>query len=375
MLETDNTRRASLENSTAVGRPRMFTLAVLPGDGIGPEVMAEAIRVLRAVEGGMTATRLNLRHCAAGATEYRRHGDPLPEETLTSCREADAILLGAMGLPEVRWPDGREIAPQLDLREELDLYCGLRPVRLYHTADTPLKNYRAGAIDLLIVRENSEGLFSARRAGAPAGAGEAQDVLRVSRRGSERLFRAAFREARKRRGRVTLVDKANVLPSMVFFRAIFDEVAAEFPNVRTERLYVDTAALHLVRRPHIFDVLVTENMFGDILSDLAAGLVGGMGLAPSADRGDAHAVFQPAHGTAPDIAGKGIANPVAMILSAALMLEWLGHKETIQGAAQIRRAVETVLADPAQRTPDLGGRLTTRQMTEAILSCLSEPEA
>lgn len=213
-----------------------------------------------------------------------------------------------MGLPNVRLPDGRELAPQIDRRERLDLYCGLRPVHLYHAADSPLKHYQAGEIDLLLVRENTEGLFSSRLAQRPHGANEACDTLRVTRRGAERLFRSAFRLSRQRRRHVTLVDKANVLPSMVLSRQVFDDVAAEFPDVSTERIYVDAAALYLVQRPHTFDVIVTENMFGDILSDLAGGLVGGMGLAPSADIGDTHALFQPAHGTAPDIAGKGIAN-------------------------------------------------------------------
>jgi 3-isopropylmalate dehydrogenase len=356
--------------NTNIASPRTVSIAVLPGDGIGAEVTAEAVRVLRAVESRTTAVRFELRECAAGAAEYLRSGDPLPASTLEACRRADAVLLGAMGLPDVRWPDGREMAPQIDLRERLDLYCGLRPVRLYHPADTPLKRYAAGEIDLVIVRESTEGLFSSRLVPAQPGAGEVRDALLVTRCGSERLFRSAFREARRRRKKVTLVDKANVLPSMVFFRAIFDEIAAEFPDVQTERVYVDAAALYLVQRPHTFDVLVTENMFGDILSDLAAALVGGMGMAPSADIGDECAVFQPCHGTAPDIAGKGIANPVATILSVAMMLEWLGHEETIQAAERVRGAVETVLSDPARRTPDLGGTMTTRQMGDAILAHL-----
>jgi 3-isopropylmalate dehydrogenase len=347
-----------------------FQIAVLPGDGIGLEVMAEAVRVLDAVLSGAATLRLELQQWASGAGEYKRAGDPLPRETLAACERADAILLGAMGLPDVRWPDGREMAPQLDLRERLDLYCGLRPIRLYHSADTPLKRFQAGEIDLLIVRENTEGLFSSRLARTPNGATTVEDILRISRAGSERLFRAAFREARRRRQKVTLVDKSNVLPSMVFFRAIFDEVAEEFPDVQTEKMYVDAAALYLVQRPQMFDVIVTENMFGDILSDLAAGLVGGMGLAPSADIGDRAAVFQPAHGTAPDIAGRGIANPIAMILSAALMLQWLDHPEGIRAAERIRAAVAAVLADPTCRTPDLGGRLTTRQMASAIVDRL-----
>jgi 3-isopropylmalate dehydrogenase len=178
-------------------------------------------------------------------------------------------------------------------------------------------------------------------------------VMRITRHGSERICRAAFRIARQRRKHCTLVDKANVLPSMAFFRAIFNEVAKEFPDVQVEHVYVDAAALFLVQKPHHFDVLVTENMFGDILSDLAAGLV-----------------FQPSHGSAPDIAGKGIANPIATILSVALMLDWLGTEETKRGAEMIRRAVETVLSNPDNRTTDLGGHLSTRAMGDRILEQL-----
>jgi 3-isopropylmalate dehydrogenase len=275
-----------------------------------------------------------------------------------------------MGMPAVRWPDGRELTPQIDLREQLDLYCGLRPLRLYHESDTPLKRYRTGEIDVVIVRENTEGLFSKRDARQPRLADCTEDVLRVTRRGSERIFRAAFRLARQRRSRLTLVDKANVLPSMVLFRSVFDGVAHEFPDVETERLYVDAAALHLVQRPHTFDVIVTENMFGDILSDLAAALIGGMGMAPSADIGDRTAVFQPAHGTAPDIASRGIANPIAMILSACLMLEWLNHPATITAARKIRSAIATALSDPLGRTPDLGGRLSMDALTQRIAQLL-----
>ena len=177
-------------------------------------------------------------------------------------------------------------------------------------------------------------------------------------------------EARKRRRKVTLVDKANVLPSMVFFRSIFDEVAREFPDVEAQRTYIDATALYLVQRPEMFDVIVTENMFGDILSDLAAGLVGGMGLAPSADIGERAAVFQPSHGTAPDIAGRGIANPLATILSAAMMLEWLGHSDTTKAARRIERAVAGVLSEEVLRTPDLGGRLTTQEMGSAVVERL-----
>jgi 3-isopropylmalate dehydrogenase len=263
------------------------------------------------------------------------------------------------------------MTPQLDLREQLDLYGGERPIRLYHENDTPLKGVRGGEIDFVIVRENTEGLFSSRLGTWSREAAEAVDTLRITRRGAERICRYAFRLARRRRGLVTLVDKANVLPSMAFFRMVFDEIAAGCPDVRVERIYVDAASLYLVRRPQDFDVIVTENMFGDILSDLAAGLVGGMGMAPSGDIGDRYAVFQPSHGSAPDIAGRQRSNPTAAILSAAMMLEWLDRPETRRGAAMIRRAVEEVFRNPAHRTPDMGGTLTSGAMGDRIAGAIA----
>ena len=349
-----------------------FDIAVLPGDGIGVDVTAAAVEVLRVVESALAEVSFELREYAVGAGEYLKNGDPLPPATIEACRRSDAVLLGAMGLPNVRWPDGREMTPQIDLREQLQLYAGLRPIRLYHENDCPLKGYGAGEIDFLIVRESTEGLFSARLSQSTPESGEVTDLMRITRKGSERVCRAAYEQAMKRRKKLTLVDKANVLPSMVFLRAVFDEVGREFPEVVTNHDYVDAAALFLVRRPESYDVLVTENMFGDILSDLAAGLVGGMGIAPSGDVGDDCAVFQPSHGTAPDIAGKGIANPMATILSAAMMLDWLDHPETRRGAALIRSAVETVLANPDQRTPDMGGRFTTGEMTAAVIAAAKE---
>lgn len=346
-----------------MNEPKTYQIAVLPGDGIGPEVIAEGVKVLRAVEARLPDVQFVCREFSVGAARYLRSGDPLPPATFEAIKQYDAILLGAMGLPSVRWPNGVEMTPQLDLREWLDLYCGLRPIRLYHAEDTPLKNYDIGEIDFLLVRESTEGLFAARKAQTPLAAPEACDTMRITRAGSERLFRAAFQQAMQRRRKVTLVDKANVLPSMAYFRHIFDEISREFPDVEAERVYVDAMALYLVQRPHTFDVIVTENMFGDILSDLAAGLVGGMGVAPSADVGDRYAVFQPSHGSAPDIAGAGKANPIATILSVQMMLEWLGHSV---GARLIERAVAAVLCEPAQRTPDLGGTLSTQQMGDLV---------
>lgn len=349
--------------------PVRHRIAVLPGDGIGPEVVNEAVKTLE-----LLASRLDLQFSFAefsvGAGEYLRSGDPLPQSTFDAIQDYDAILLGAMGMPSVRWPNGVEMTPQIDLRERLDLYCGLRPIYLYHEDDSPLRNRKAGDIDLMLVRESTEGLFAARGEPRDANAEAVEDRMRITRRGAERICRAAFDVALQRRSHVTLVDKANVLPSMAFFRQVFDEVAAQYPNVETSRVYVDAAALYLVQSPERFDVLVTENMFGDILSDQCAALVGGMGMAPSADIGDRFAVFQPSHGSAPDIAGKGIANPVATILSAAEMLDWLGGERMQQGASMIRRAVRTVFADPAARTRDMGGSLSTTEMGDRIASAL-----
>lgn len=189
---------------------------MLSGDGIGPDVIAEACKALRVAQQRMPEVSLEMTEYSIGAGEYLRSGDPLPPNTLESLSQCDAILLGAMGLPEVRWPGGTEMTPQIDLREKLDLYCGLRPIRLYHERDTPLKGYKTGDIDLVIVRENTEGLFFSRLQKAGADATEVRDIMRISRSCSERLFRSAFREARRRRKHVTLVDKANVLPSMAF---------------------------------------------------------------------------------------------------------------------------------------------------------------
>jgi 3-isopropylmalate dehydrogenase len=313
---------------------------------------------------------LIIKEYPAGAGEYQKSGDPLPEESLEACAHANAVLLGAMGLPSVRWPDGRELTPQIDLREKLDLYGGLRPIRLYHENDTPLKGYADRAIDLLLVRENTEGLFAARH-NSNQKPEAVTDTMRITRNGAERIFRLAFEEATRREHRVTLVDKANVLPSMAYFRQIFQDVAADYPCVETECIYVDAMCLYLVREPQRFDVIVTENMFGDILSDLMAGLVGGMGMAPSGDLGESCAVFQPSHGTAPDIAGTGVANPVAAILSAAMMLDWLDGEATSKASRFIWNAVAQVLTNPQNRTPDMGGHCTTSSLTDKIIECLN----
>jgi 3-isopropylmalate dehydrogenase len=345
---------------------KTYRIALMPGDGIGPEVVDEAVRVLDAVAARCAGIGFSYETLPVGAGEYLRSGDPLPASSFERSKEFDAILLGAMGMPGVRWPTGVEMTPQIDLREKLDLYCGLRPLYLFDGADSPLANRKAGDIDMMLVRESTEGLFSSRLDPPSPDPSCAQDRMLITRHGSERLFRSAFEQAKGRRGHVTLVDKANVLPSMAFFRRIFDEIAREYPDIATDRVYVDAASLFFVRRPESFDVVVTENMFGDILSDLGAALVGGMGMAPSADIGPKYGVFQPSHGSAPDIAGRGIANPVATILSAAMMLEWFGGEAALAAAKAIHTATRTVLADRSARTPDVGGKMSTVELGRLI---------
>jgi 3-isopropylmalate dehydrogenase len=359
----------------------LYRIAVLAGDGIGPEVVAEALKVLRAVT---VPGRLELafEELEAGAGCYGRTGEELPRETLDVCQAADAILFGAAGLPDVRFPDGTEIAPQLTLRIVLDLYAGLRPIRLHPGVPTPLRLGDRERIDYVILRENTEGLYASRGAGVLVGGHVATDTLVVTRPGVLRICRQAFELARRRRGaprdgvhRVTLVDKANVLRSYAFFRALFDEVAVDYPDVQAEHAYVDAMTMYLVQRPGHYDVVVAENMFGDILSDLAAATVGGLGMAPSGDIGDHYALFQPSHGTAPDIAGKGVANPLAAILSAGLMLEWLGRRDGNEDAARagarIEAAVGAVTGAGQSLTPDLGGPGTTGATGDAVVAALS----
>lgn len=239
-----------------------WKIALLPGDGVGPEVVAAAVRMLDALE-TLAGVRFTFEEFRVGACAYLAEGDPLPAKVFDRLPEFDAILLGAMGLPAVRWPGGVEMTPQLDLRERLDLYCGLRPLYLYHAGDSPLRDRAAGSIDIMLVRESTEGLFSTRTQPLDRAAAAATDTLRITRAGAERICRAAFRQALGRRHHVTLVDKANVLPSMAFFRSIFDEISREFPAVRTERVYIDASTLYLLQRPASFDVIVTENIFGD----------------------------------------------------------------------------------------------------------------
>jgi 3-isopropylmalate dehydrogenase len=362
---------------------RSLDVAVLPGDGIGVEVMEACLALLSAAEAMSGGPGLRLTTHRAGAQCYRDTGEALPEATLEACRQAHAILFGAMGLPDVRFPDGTEIIPQLDLRLAFDLYAGVRPIRWMPGLPKVLADERASDIDFVLVREQTEGLFYARGRGRITEEGEAFDTMKITRAGTKRVSEFAFRLAERRRARrgsarVTCIDKANVFTSMAFFRAAFDEVAARHPEIGADHAYVDAMALTMVKKPWTLDVMVTENMFGDILSDLAAGLVGGMGMAPSADIGDSHALFQPAHGTAPDIAGQGKANPSAMFLSAAMMLDWLAERYDQPHleirARLIERAVEAAFVSGVVPM-ELGGGANCADVTRRVITALPEAVA
>jgi 3-isopropylmalate dehydrogenase len=289
--------------------------------------------------------------------------------------------MGAMGWPDVRHPDGTEISPHLRLREEFELYAGVRPVKAFANTPRRLLDERAAGIDLVILRESTEGLFYTQGKGELINDQEARETLRITRSTTEKLCDAAFRIARRRKaknpakGLVTCVDKANVFRAFAFFRKIFDERRVLFPDIRTGYNYVDAQALDLVRRPWDFDVLVMENMFGDILSDLGGGLVGGMGLAPCAELGDSHGLFQPAHGSAPDIAGQDKANPVATFLSAAMMMEWLGERHGIaaltEAAMLIEKAIDESFATRTLRPMEFGGDQGLKSATNAVIDALS----
>ena len=359
--------------------PHAFDIVVFAGDGIGPEIMAPTLEILTTLASKSESYRLVATELPAGARTYLETGVALPNASLERARQADAILLGAMGLPSVRYADGTEISPQIDLRFELDLFAGVRPVTIRPGQPTPLALKGGQPVDFVLIRESTEGLFHTRAKGEVTET-EATETLKITRATSEKLFRFAFDLAEQRKaagigpGRVTCVDKANIFRAFAFFRRIFDEEAARHPDLTSDHAYVDAMALWMVEKPWTFDVMVTENMFGDILSDLGAGLMGGLGLAPSADIGEKHAVFQPCHGSAPDIAGRGIANPFAMILSGAMMLDWLGHRhelpEMVHDARRLTDAIDVTITEARALTGDLGGTATTLEAARAVASAL-----
>ena len=349
------------------------SILVLPGDGIGPEVVAAAEQVLHAVaeSGGHT---VNLQHALIGGAALRKGLPPLPPDTLASARAADAVLLGAVGDPEFDRGDSsrRPEAALLAIRRELSLYANLRPARVWPglEGDGPLKPGVVSGTDMLIVRELTGGLYYGEPRGFGADGESAHNTMRYSRAEVTRIARRAFEAARLRRRRVTSVDKANVLEVSRLWRRVVVEVAREYQDVTLDHMYVDACAMKIALAPSSFDVIVTENLFGDILSDEAGAIVGSLGLLPSASLGDGPGLFEPVHGSAPDIAGRNAANPIGAILSAAMLLR---HALGLDAEARaVEEAVGTVLGGPT-RTADIAAgqpAAGTREVAAAVVAAL-----
>ncbi len=351
-----------------------FSIAVIAGDGVGQEVVPEAMRVLDhiAPRAGATFRYLSFDW---GAEYYLRHGRMMPADGLELLRPCDAILLGAVGHPDI--PDHITLnGLLLPIRRGFDQYANVRPAILYSGVQCPLAGRAGGSIDMVVVRENTEGEYA--QVGGFLYHNQPEEVAIqtavFTRRGIERVVRHAFELAQRRGGkrRVASITKSNAQGfGMVLWDRAFAKVAAEFPDIETESLLVDAAAMNFVRRPESFDVVVGSNLFGDILSDLSAIITGSIGLAPSANLDPSRrypSMFEPVHGSAPDIAGRGVVNPLAAILSASMMLDHLGLAEA---GRSVERAVAAVLAEGKTRTPDLGGSSSTREVTDAVLARLS----
>ena len=358
-------------------------IAILPGDGIGTEIIAEAVKVLKVLD-----LRLETETALVGGSAYEAHGHPLPEATLKLAKESDAILFGAVGDWKYDTLD-RPLRPEqaiLGLRKNLGLFANFRPAICYpQLVDaSSLKRELVAGLDILIIRELTGDIYFGQPRGRRVatdghfpGADEAFDTMRYSRPEIERIAHVAFQAARKRKasggeGRVTSVDKANVLETFQFWKDVVSEVGLQYPDVALDHMYVDNAAMQLVKAPKKFDVIVTGNMFGDILSDAAAMLTGSIGMLPSASLNDkSQGLYEPSHGSAPDIAGKGVANPLATILSAAMMLRFSLNQP--EAAARIEKAVDAVLTE-GLRTPDILSegmkRVGTAEMGDAVVKAL-----
>lgn len=349
----------------------MYRVAAIPGDGIGPEVIDAAIETMQRTS-AITGVGLDVTTYPWSSQQYRDTGVFIPDDGMLRVKNSDAVLFGAHGDPAV----ADVLAARglvFRLRHELDLYVNLRPIRLLRGVRSALRDVES-RIDFVVVRENLEGEMVGHGgvSGGDSPAGVATDLTVVTRHGTERVARFAFELARHRSSHLTLVTKSNAIPhALGYWDRVVLEVAEQFPDVRVEKLYVDAAAAAMVGRPHTFDVVLCTSLHGDILSDLGAALVGGLGLAPSANLNPERtspSVFEPIHGSAPDIAGKGIANPIAAILSGAMLFDHLG--ETSSGDI-IRAAVDEVLEKGIVRTRDLGGTSTTAAVTDAVCEAIN----
>lgn len=319
-------------------------ITVIPGDGIGPEVTSEAINVLQAIAAKFNR-KLEFNYCDMGACAIDKTGDPLPQSTLDQCLSADAVLLGAIGHPKFDNDPSAKVRPEqglLRLRKELQLFANIRPVTIYRSlqALSPLKERLLRGVDFIMYRELTGGIYFGKKEINKEGTA-ASDLCAYDKSEIERVARKAFEAAKQRRKKLTLVDKANVLETSRLWRKTVQEISLEFPEVKTDYMFVDNAAMQLILNPSQFDVILTENMFGDILSDEASVLSGSLGLLPSSSIGDKNALFEPIHGSYPQAAGKDIANPIGSILSAAMMMDHFGWFDE---AKSIRDAVEWTLS-------------------------------
>ena len=359
-----------------------FNIATFKGDGIGPDVINSAIEIIEKASNAVGGLNFEWNFIKAGAAYYKETGKDVEDDGEKKAEQSDAIFLGAIGLPSIRKDDGTEIAPHLRFREVFNLYAGVRPVKAYKNTPQRLSNKNAEKIDLVVLRECTEGLFytaAVHNRNKIANNNEVEDIMRITRNTTTRLHNFAFKLAEKRKqkgklGKVTCVDKANVFKSQALFRKIFNEIKDDFPNIEADTCYVDAMALNLIRQPWEYDVMVMENIFGDILSDLGGGLVGGMGMASCGEIGDDHGLFQPAHGSAPDIMGKNKANPLATILSGSLMLEYLADKKNCpqanEAALIIENAIEEGFNKNLLRPFEFGGDMSTTEITSQILDLI-----
>ena len=349
-----------------------FEIGVFAGDGIGPEVVAQAIRVLDAVQDKLGGYRLTMTHLPWGAIYWTETADLVPDDFLDVLRGFDAILFGAIGDP-ARVPDHITLEPLIRIRQHFDQYACVRPCKLFPGVRGPLADKGPDDVDLVVVRENSEGEYvnsgGRYRPGRPDEF--ALQTAIHTRRGIERILTFGFELAATRRKRLTMITKSNAQKyGFVLWDEVLEQVRERYPEVETDKQHVDAAAMNMVRSPERFDVIVASNLFGDILSEIGGGISGGLGLAPSANINPERqypSMFEPTHGSAPDIAGRGIANPVGAILSGAMMLEWLDLPDA---AAAVRRAVEAALAGGAA-TRDIGGELGTEQMADRVIAQLA----
>jgi len=350
-------------------------ILIFPGDDIGPEIAVANDAALMVINDKFSLN-LKFEHCDIGFTAYEKEGSTFSAGTLERARASDGVILGPTGTYKYPAKDKGGVSPSATLRKELDLYANIRPSRTRDGIPAIIKT-----MDLVIMRENTEGFYADRN--MFLGSGEfmptedvALSVRKITRKGSVRIARQAFELASQRRKRVSVVHKENVLKiTEGLFMSCVRDVAKAYPDIEVEDLIVDAAAAHLIRRPADFDVILTTNMYGDILSDEAAELSGGLGLGGSINVGDDYGIAQAAHGSAPDIAGKGTANPAALMISSAMLLNWLGRKhkrdDLCAAAAHFEKAVDATLSDPVNHTPDLGGGQSTTQFGDAVVAAIN----